>query len=216
MSISDIVRWAEGVIESLGEIGVALVILIETVIPPIPSELLLPLAGKLVADGKFNFITMLIAATIGSVAGASLLYGIARWAGESRMERWIEKWGKWLLVTKNDLGRSREWFSRHGNLTVLIARLIPGLRSLVSIPAGLTSMPLGQFLIYTTLGSFAWNLLLISAGYFLGTQYKQVEAVLDPISPIIYAIIVLALIGFFGIRLWNRYGPPARKVSGRQ
>jgi membrane protein DedA with SNARE-associated domain len=213
MSISDIVRWAEGVIQSLGEIGVALVILIETVIPPIPSELLLPLAGKLVADGKFNFVTMLIAATIGSVAGATLLYGIARWAGEHAVQRWVERWGKWLLVTRNDLDRSREWFRKHGNLTVLIARLIPGLRSLVSIPAGLSSMPFGQFLAFTALGSFAWNLILIGAGVALGSQYHLVEDWLDPLSPIIYALVILAVLAFIGKRLWDRRSASAKAAE---
>jgi membrane protein DedA with SNARE-associated domain len=209
MSISDIVRWAEGIIESLGEIGVALVILIETVIPPIPSELLLPLAGKLVADGKFNFVTMLIAATIGSVAGATLLYGIARWAGERRVDRWIDRYGKWLLVTRDDMQRSRDWFGRHGNLTVLIARVIPGLRSLVSIPAGLASMPLGKFLLFTTIGSFAWNLILISAGVFLGSQYEIVEQWLDPISPVIYILVIGAVLFFVIKRLMDRRNAPS-------
>jgi membrane protein DedA with SNARE-associated domain len=204
MSISDIVRWAEGVIQSLGEIGVALVIFIETIIPPIPSELLLPLAGKLVADGKFNFVTMLVAATLGSVAGATLLYGLARWAGEHTVERWIDRWGKWILVTREDLDHSREWFRKHGNITVLIARLIPGLRSLVSIPAGLSSMPFGQFLLFTTLGSFAWNLILISSGMLLGSQYHLIEQWLDPISPLIYLLVVLAVMAFIGKRLWDR------------
>lgn len=205
MSISDIIRWAESLIQSLGEIGVALVIIIETVIPPIPSELLLPLAGSLVAKGEFNFFSIVVAATIGSVIGATILYGIARWAGDRRVDRWIDRWGKWLLVTHEDMDKARTFFGKYGNRAVLIGRVIPGIRSVISIPAGLTCMPITDFLIYTTIGSAIWNLLLVSAGFFLGQQYDLVEKWLDPVSPIIYALVIVAVLGFIGRRLWGRY-----------
>jgi membrane protein DedA with SNARE-associated domain len=206
MSISDIIRWAESLIQSLGEIGVALVIIIETVIPPIPSELLLPLAGSLVAKGEFNFFSIVLAATIGSVTGATVLYSIARWAGDQRVDRWIDRWGKWVLVSREDMDQARAYFGKKGNRAVLIGRVIPGIRSVISIPAGLTGMPVTDFLIYTTIGSAIWNLLLVSAGFFLGQQYDLVEKWLDPISPIIYALVIVAVLGFIGKRLWGRYG----------
>ena len=204
MSISDIIKWAESLIQSLGEIGVALVIIIETVIPPIPSELLLPLAGSLVAQGEFNFITIVLAATVGSVAGATLLYGIARWAGNRRIDRWIDRWGKWLLVSREDMDQARAYFGKYGNRAVLVARVIPGVRSVISIPAGLTGMPITDFLIYTTIGSALWNLMLVSAGFFLGKQYDLVEKWLDPVSPIIYALVIMTVLAFIGKRLWGR------------
>lgn len=206
MSISDIIRWAEALIQDLGEIGVALVIMIETVIPPIPSELLLPLAGSLVAKGEFNFLSIVLAATMGSVAGATLLYGIARWAGNRRIDRWIDRWGKWVLVSREDMDQARSYFGKYGNRAVLIARLIPGVRSVISVPAGLTGMPIADFLIYTTIGSALWNLMLVSAGFFLGQQYDLVEKWLDPVSPIIYALVAVAVLAFVGKRLWSRYG----------
>jgi len=212
MSISDIIRWAESLIKSLGEIGVALVIIIETVIPPIPSELLLPLAGSLVAKGEFNFFSIVLAATIGSVIGATILYGIARWAGDRRVDRWIDRWGKWLLVTHEDMDKARTFFGKYGNRAVLIGRVIPGIRSVISIPAGLTSMPIADFLIYTTIGSAIWNLLLVSAGFFLGQQYDLVEKWLDPVSPIIYALVIVAVLGFIGRRLWGRYSRSKRDI----
>lgn len=161
--VEQIVVWATEIISTLGYIGVAFLVALETVVPPIPSEIILPLAGSLSATGRFNIVLVIIAATIGSVGGASFLYGISRWAGETRVESWIDRYGKWILLSRNDLDRSRQWFSRHGGLTVLIARVIPTIRSLVSIPAGLSSMPFLRFLIFTTIGSLIWNVALVGA-----------------------------------------------------
>lgn len=196
---------------SLGYVGIALVIALEVIIPPIPSEVFLPLAGSLSADGRFNFILVVLAATVGSVTGASALYGAARWAGERIVERWIDKYGKWVLVSRDDLEKSRRWFARYGTQAVLIARVVPGMRSIISVPAGLSSMPFGRYLLFTVLGSLVWNFALVLAGYLLGQNWPQVEVWLDPISPFIYAAIILAVLAFIGKRLWDWFGPGAKR-----
>ena len=196
---------------SLGYLGIAFVIALEVIIPPIPSEVFLPLAGNLVSSGRLDFSLVVIAATIGSVLGSSALYGVSRWAGDTRVGGWIDRFGKWLLVTRDDLEKSRRWFGRYGRQAVLIARVIPGMRSIISVPAGLAGMPFSQFLIFTTLGSLVWNFALVGAGFLLGNNWKEVEAWIDPISPFIYTAIILVVVLFIGKRIWDRFGPGARK-----
>ncbi|MDQ5824458.1 MAG: DedA family protein [Chloroflexota bacterium] len=204
-----IIAWATGLIDTLGYIGLVFLIALETLIPPIPSELILPLAGYRSATGQFNFYLMVIAATTGSLLGSSIIYGVGRWAGDTRIEGWIDRYGKWMVITREDLAKSRRWFERYGTPAVIIARVIPGMRSIISLPAGLTGMPYGKFALLTVLGSAFWNFLLIGAGYLLGDNWSQVEVWLDPISPVIYALIVLAVVGFIVKRLLDR-----RRASG--
>ena len=117
------------------------------------------------------------------------------------MEQWLERHGKWLLLSGNDLERTQEWFKRHGTWAVLLGRVMPGVRSFISVPAGLSEMNVGSFLVLTALGSAAWNVVLAGAGYFLGQDWEQVLAFLDPISPIIYAAVAVAAAFFIGKRL---------------
>jgi membrane protein DedA with SNARE-associated domain len=205
---SQLVAWATDIISTLGYVGVAFLIALETVIPPIPSEVVLPLAGSLSAAGQFEFYLVVIAATIGSLAGSSLLYFAGRWAGETRLEQWIARYGKWVMVSQEDFDRSQAWFRKYGSAAVLIARVVPGLRSIISVPAGLTAMPFGRYALYTVLGSAVWNIMLVSAGYFLGHNWEIVETVLDPVSPVIYAGIILTVALFVGKRAWDRFRSP--------
>lgn len=198
---------------SLGYLGIAFVIALEVIIPPIPSELFLPLAGNLVFNKQLDFSLVVISATIGSVLGSSALYGISRWAGDKRVGGWIDRYGKWMLVTRDDLEKSRRWFGRYGRQAVLIARVIPGMRSIISVPAGLAGMSFSHFLIFTTLGSILWNFTLVGAGFLLGKNWHNVEAWIDPISPFVYAAIILAVVLFIGKRLWDKFGPGARKSA---
>lgn len=160
------------VVDAIGEIGVALFVLLETVVPPIPSEVVLPFAGALVADGRFTLVDVMVAATTGSVLGAWVLYEAARWAGEARVTRWL---AKVPLVADDDVERGADWFRRHGGTAVLTGRLVPGIRSLVSVPAGAQAMPRGRFLLLTALGSGAWNAVLVGAGVALGERWSAVE-----------------------------------------
>ena len=205
--VAQLVAWATEVISTVGYLGVALLIALESVFPPIPSEVILPLSGSLSAAGRFNAFIMLAFATLGSLAGASILYSIGRWAGERRIGGWLDRYGKWLLLSRDDLYRSREWFYKHGNAAVLVARVIPGMRSIVSIPAGLSSMPYPRFALFTAIGSAMWDGALIGAGYILGKNWEQVKGWIAPFGPIVYGFIALLLAIFVVRRLWAKFRP---------
>jgi membrane protein DedA with SNARE-associated domain len=209
--LGQLVGWATEVIYAIGYVGVALMIALEQVFPPIPSEVILPLSGSLSAAGRFNLPIVVIAATIGSCLGASMLYGIGRFGGEHRLGPWLDRYGKWILLSRKDLASSRTWFARHGTAAVLVARLVPGMRSIVSVPAGLAQMPYARFVALTAIGSGIWNSALIGAGYFLGQNWDQVKGWLAPFGPIVYAILLVVVGLFAGRRLWSLYGPPARR-----
>lgn len=160
------------VVRAVGEVGVALLVLLEVVVPPIPSEVVLPFAGALVADGRFTAVGVIVAATVGSVLGAQVLYEAARRAGEQRVTRWL---AKVPLVDPEDVDDGSEWFRRHGNTAVLTGRLVPGVRSVVSVPAGAQAMPRGRFVVLTALGSGVWNTALVAGGIALGERWQTVE-----------------------------------------
>ena len=176
--------------ERLGYVGLAAVMLIENVFPPIPSEVVLPLAGYEVSRGTFTFAVALTAATAGSLAGALVLYALGRSGGR----RVVLRFGPMLRVSPDQLARAEGWFARRGDWVVLLGRMVPGARSLVSVPAGLARMPLTRFCALTAIGSLAWNALLIAIGRALGARWGQVEAVVGPISTLVVAGLVAAVL----------------------
>ncbi|SES01839.1 DedA family protein [Corynebacterium cystitidis] len=186
-----IIDWIVNLMEILGAPGVGIAILLENVFPPIPSEVVLPLAGFTVAQGSLNMLATFIWATAGSVVGAYLLYGLGAWLGADRLRRIADK--MWL-VDANDVDSALHWFDKYGAASVFFGRLIPGVRSLISIPAGIDRMNLVKFGLWTLAGSGIWNALLIYLGYLLGDQYTKVADVVDQYSNIIYIVIAVALI----------------------
>ena len=182
--------WVRNTVSSGGYPALAGLILAENLFPPIPSELILPLAGFYVGQGEMTFVLAVLAATIGSLAGALLLYAIARFGGR----KLVLRFGKVLRVKEEDLDRADEWFDRHGAPIVLFGRLVPGARSLVSIPAGLSEMPVAKFVGLTAAGSTAWNCALIGAGWALGEHYEQVGGIIGPIGTAVVAGCALAVL----------------------
>ena len=164
---------------------------LENVFPPIPSELIMPLAGFMAASGKLSLPGVVIAGTIGSVLGALPPYYLARRFGAERLERFADRHGRWLTLSRQDLERARRWFDRHGAAAVFFCRLIPGLRSLISLPAGIDRMNLGVFLLWTTLGAALWSGILAGLGYVLGRNFKVVEQWLDPFSWVVLGTILV-------------------------
>jgi membrane protein DedA with SNARE-associated domain len=164
--------WVASVIEALGEVGVGLLVALENLIPPIPSEIVLAMAGYLAGAGRVNVVLVLIAATAGSVVGALVLYWLGYALGEDRLRRWLDRIP---LVDADDLDKADRWFERHEKSAVLFGRCAPVVRSLVSIPAGANHMPLGQFTLFTAIGSGVWNTIFVGGGYALGSQWQQVE-----------------------------------------
>ena len=159
-------------IDSLGALGVGLLVALETIVPPIPSEAVLAMAGYLAGEGRTNVVTVAVAATAGSVLGAVLLYWLGAALGEERIKRWLDRIP---LVDLDDLDRADRWFERHGRWAVLFGRMVPVVRSLVSIPAGANHMPMAQFLALTALGSGVWNSLFVGLGFALGSRWHQID-----------------------------------------
>lgn len=187
---------AADVIDAIGEIGVGALTFVESVFPPIPSEPILALGGYLAERGRLNVVLVVVAATIGAVLGALVLYGLGAWIGEERAKTLLTKLP---LVDGGDFDNASGWFRRHGPPVVFFGRFIPIVRSLVSLPAGAQRMPLLPFLLYTAAGSALWNTLLVGAGYALGTQYERVEEYMQYLDYVIYAGIV-AIVGWFLVR----------------
>ena len=183
--------WVTGLVGQTGYLGIAFLMLAENVFPPIPSELIMPLAGFTAARGELNIVGVVVAGTAGSIAGALLWYYVGRWVGCERLERNAARYGRWLTIAPEEVDDAMRWFRRHGGKAVLIGRLIPAVRTLISVPAGIFDMRLPVFLAYTGVGTAAWTALLAGAGYLLEGQYRQVSEYLNPASNAIFGAIVL-------------------------
>lgn len=195
--------WVTNIISSFGYLGIGFLMFLENVFPPIPSELIMPLAGFTVTQGQLNLQIVILAGTLGSVFGALPWYYLGKVVGEQRLRKWIDKHGKWLTLSGKDIDKSKRWLDKYGKATVFFGRLIPGIRTYISVPAGLDKMPLVPFLLYSFAGSLIWTAILTYAGYLLGDNFKLVEKYIKPISVIIIATIVIYLIISF-IRRKNR------------
>jgi len=172
---------------------ILLAMFLENLIPPIPSELIMPLGGFYVAQGQLNFSLVVLAGLIGTVVGALPWYGIGKLVNEERLEKWLANNGRWIGINPQDLARSRKWFNRYGVSLVFWGRLVPGIRTLISVPAGIELMPITPFLLWTTAGSLIWTLFLTATGFFLGDQYANIEQWISPFSSIFKIIIILSI-----------------------
>jgi membrane protein DedA with SNARE-associated domain len=169
-------------LQKSGYLGVFALMALENIFPPIPSEMIMPFAGFVVARGDLNLVGVLLAGTAGSVAGALPWYYAARVYGCERLKRMAGNHARWLTVTPDDIDTALAHFKKHGRKAVLFGRLIPAVRTLISVPAGLGNMSLGQFLLYSSIGSLAWTGLLTAAGFLLENNYKEVAKYVDPVS----------------------------------
>lgn len=183
--------WVINTISATAYWGIVFLMVVENVFPPIPSEVIMPLAGFMATQGHLAMLGVILAGTVGSVLGAVPLYYLGRTIGEERLKGYADRHGRWLTVSREDLDSAKQWFARHGARAVLLCRLVPGVRSLISIPAGIAGMPLAPFLLFTTIGAGLWTALLAYAGYWLGAQFRQVEAYLDPASYVVLAGLVV-------------------------
>lgn len=186
--------WVIRTIQSTGYLGIIALMFLENVFPPIPSEVIIPLAGFLASEGELTLLGVVIAGTVGSVLGALPFYYAGFFLGEERLKQFADKHGRWLTVSRPDLERAKRWFDQHGVLAVIICRLVPGIRSLISIPAGIAKMRLVSFLCFTAVGAGFWTALLAYAGYLLGEKFGQVKDYLNPISYVILAAILLVYV----------------------
>ena len=190
-----------------GYLGIVAAMVLENVIPPIPSELIMPLAGFYVGQGQLNFVGVVLAGLVGTVLGALPWYGIGRLVNEERLKHWVERHGRWVGISLQDLDHSRGWFQKHGAAVVFWGRLIPAIRTLISVPAGVELMPFGSFLFWTTAGSLIWNLALTTAGWALGKNWQQVLAAIKPVEGVVNKLIALAIVAvvvWLGLRICKR------------
>ncbi|RVV98768.1 DedA family protein [Mesobaculum littorinae] len=182
--------WITSIIDSVGAVGIAFLMFIENVFPPIPSELIMPLAGFNAATGDSSLIVAIVAGTVGSLAGAVLWYWIGMKLGTDRLKRLARRHGRWLTITPDEIEQSNAWFRNHGGLAVLVGRLIPTVRTFISVPAGVADMPFWKFLAYTSVGTVVWTSFLTIAGYLLESQYDRVSSWLNPVSTGVVVILV--------------------------
>lgn len=190
---NSLATWVQDVIEQLGYLGVALLVVLENVFPPIPSEIVLPFAGFVAQRGSDSVVLMILAATVGSVIGALIMYWIAAVIGDERLHAFTRKFGKWVQIREADLTRAEEWFDRHAVSAVLVGRCVPLIRSVVSIPAGFRRMKLIPYIAYTFLGSLVWNIALVGAGAILGENWERVEPVVAAFQWIVIVLVVAAV-----------------------
>ncbi|HET6479724.1 MAG TPA: DedA family protein [Actinoplanes sp.] len=203
--------WVASVIESLGEVGVGLLVALENLIPPIPSEIVLSLGGYLASEGRVNLLLVFVAATLGSVGGALLLYWLGYGLGEERLRRWLDRIP---LVDADDLDKADHWFERHANAAVLFGRCAPVVRSLISIPAGASHMPLGLFVLFTTIGSGVWNAIFVGGGYALGSRWQDLERYSQYFDYAIWVLLVCT-IGSWVLKKLRKRRRAAAGRSGR-
>jgi membrane protein DedA with SNARE-associated domain len=206
--------------DAVGYLGVAIAVALETIVAPIPSEVILPMAGWKVSqsaadpsvlepltDQPWNLVLTVAFATAGSLVGALVGYAIGAWGGRPLLDRW----GSYVGIGAEDLDRADAWFVRWGSWAVFLGRMVPLVRTFVSYPAGIARMPLGKFIVFSTLGSLIWNVALIVAGFVVGENYEQIAAALKPYEYVIYAVVFL-VVAYFVARWW--WGKRERASAG--
>ncbi|EFR99658.1 DedA family protein [Listeria seeligeri] len=192
--------WITSIMADFGYIGIFLLIMVENLFPPIPSEIILTFGGFMTTVSSLNVVMVIIVATLGSVVGAILLYKVASYFGKERLTKIVLKHGRILRLKESDIERAENFFLKYGSWAVFLCRMIPLIRSLISIPAGMTQMKMSRFLVLTTAGSLLWNTVLIGLGAFLGESWNEIVVFMDSFSTIIYgiiAVIVVVGLGFF-------------------
>ena len=201
--------WVVRLIEQSGYLGVAFLMFLETVFPPIPSEVIMPIAGVAAAQGKLGFIPVVASGTAGAMLGNTVWYLAARALGVHRLKPMITRYGRWLTISWPEVARAERWFAQHGTFFVFFGRLLPTVRSLVSVPAGLLRMRFRSFFIASTLGTAGWTTILAAAGYKLQENVTEVEAMIGPASN---AVLIVLAAGYVW-RLWTHREPEDPKQS---
>ena len=181
--------WITQLIDRAGYAGIALMMFLEGVFPPIPSWLVMPLAGFEASSGQYSPVLVVVAGTAGSTLGALFWYGVGRLVGVGRLRAFAGRHGHWLTLTPAQVDRADRWFDRHGAPAVMLGRMVPVVRIFISVPAGVFAMELRQFILFTALGDAVWNGVMTAAGYLLRSQYERIAVYLNPLSTVVLAIV---------------------------
>ncbi len=203
-SIPDYISLAVEKNSTFAYLTIFLAMFLENIIPPIPSEIIMPLGGFFVYQQKLNFYILVFWGLLGTIFGSLPWYFLGRLVNEKRLSNFLDRKGKYLGISSNDLSKSKRWFDKYGVPLVFWGRLVPGIRTLISVPAGIELMPLRKFLIWTTLGSLIWVALLTYAGYLFGENYPIIETFIDQIKYVVKPILILIFLYFF-IRILIRF-----------
>jgi membrane protein DedA with SNARE-associated domain len=198
-------RWIAGLVGAFGYPGVALLMAIENIVLPLPSELIMPLAGFETGTGRMTLLGVIIAGSIGSVLGALPVYAFARSVGEDRVSHWLDAHGRWFLVSGRDMKRADARFKRHGGVAVLVSQILPGARGLISLPAGIARMNISWFAVTNFAGTIVWCSVLAVAGHMLGVHFARVNEMLGPIGWVILATIAAILIAIPLVKRHRRH-----------
>jgi membrane protein DedA with SNARE-associated domain len=196
--------WAESVISTMGYAGLGLIMFLENVFPPIPSEVVLPLAGSLTLTGRYSMVWVTIVGMIGSVLGALFFYGLGKLLGEERTRTLFRNYGKWAFLSVEDFDTAKAWFDRYDELVIFFGRMVPVVRSLISIPAGISSMNLGRFCFYTAIGTALWSFLLAFAGRLLGASWPLVADWMNTYQNVVLALCAVLVLLFVANRIYRR------------
>jgi len=206
-SIPEYISKAVETNSTMAYLTICFAMFLENIIPPIPSEIIMPLGGFFVYQQKLNFYILILWGVLGTIAGSIPWYYLGKLVNENRLSNFLDKRGKFIGITSNDLIKSKRWFDKYGVSLVFWGRLVPGIRTLISVPAGMELMPLRKFLIWTSLGSLIWVALLTYAGFVFGENYQIIETYLDQIKYILKPILILILVYFlikFIIRVYKK------------
>jgi membrane protein DedA with SNARE-associated domain len=187
-------EWIIQLIERFSYGGIALLMALENVFPPIPSELIMPFAGFVAARGDLSPVGVVLAGAAGSLAGTLPWYWLGRKIGRERLGHWVERHGRWFTMSTQDLERAEQWLERHGGAAVLFGRLVPAVRSVISMPAGVTRMPMASFLLWSSAGTLVWTSALAALGFALESQYERIAEYLDIVTKVVLGAIVLAYV----------------------
>lgn len=191
--------WMIALIEDGGYVAIAGLMFLENVFPPLPSEIVMPLAGYVAQTGAANIWLTIIAGALGSLAGTLIWYWIGWALGVERLSRFAEKHGRWIAMTADDVERANRWFDKYGAWAVAFGRVLPVIRTLISVPAGVYAMPIWRFTVYTTIGVFLWTGMLAAAGWRFGAAYGDVDEYVGPLS----SAVVVFLVAWQGYRMWR-------------
>ncbi|WP_226036819.1 DedA family protein [Aquibacillus saliphilus] len=186
--------WLAEIMSEFGYMGIMFLIAIENIFPPIPSEVILTFGGFMTTTSKLSIIGVITSATAGSVIGAIVLYVIGLQLDVERLEKIVDRWGHILRITKNDIHKADAWFDKYGPWTVFFCRFVPLIRSLISVPAGMSNMNVGLFLLFTTIGTLIWNIVLVYLGASVGGSWEVIVEYMEIYSKVIYALLFLLVI----------------------
>jgi len=202
--------FAIKLVSDLGYPGIVLAMAVENLFPPIPSEAVMPMAGYLTTTGRFNLWLTILAGVLGSLIGAVVLYYIGIWAGNLAFRKFLDRYGRFFMTTSKELDAAEKWFEKHGEKSVLLWRMIPIVRSIISIPAGFTKMPLKKFMIFTTIGTTAWTAFLTIVGVVLGENWEEIGPMMKKFEFVVIGIVVV-LAGYYIVRqLRSRESKPTQ------